>query len=83
MHICFIHGFTHHKMKNELIFCVNDFYKFQVNLFDSVALVISGLEQMGLTFLESIDTMMMLLGLRLPDFRKYLHLSSNLNLFYY
>lgn len=59
-------------MKNELISCIKDFYKFEVNLLDAINLVVNGLKEMGLTIPDAIEHLIWTFGLTLPNFRKYI-----------
>lgn len=69
-------------MKNELVSCVNDFYQFEVNIMDSVNMILNGLQEMGLSCLEAIEYMVMLVGLRLPNFGKHIHYVFYINIRY-
>lgn len=70
-YICFIKGFVYHKKKTELISCVKDFYKFEVQLMYSMNMVVEGLQDIGLSLSESIENMVKTLGLQLPQFGEY------------
>lgn len=64
-------GFVEHKMQRELIACVNDFNLMEVDFLECLRSVVTGLEKLNFSFLEAIETMLMILGLRMPQLSEY------------